>query len=322
MLPVKLDFNVRSSHSAVVEYSGREDRRHLFQSGFQYLATLLDRLQVGPRHLHTHRCTHAGREHHGTCFNGLQLRCRCQAGDMRYIDDLLPDVIFIPNFRTPLPEVITPSVGNQAIHGYEPEFLYRIIGCLVDQDKFSFPVDLETLPVTVFIQYIFGTVDDRVLEHLGWCRIECRIDPSPFADGRLHFRNMADSFVQYFNILLVLLNPRMGHAGWHQQEGSLVEAWHKLLSDSRKTVTGCLPETRLAESIPTHCFKTFCHNTECLVETHPDDQSKKYCCDGQCHELPPVGQAPTQNLFIIDHQQPEKRENERDNQDHEQQVAG
>ncbi len=133
---------------------------------------------------------------------------------------------------------------------------------------------------------------------------------------------MTDSFVQYLNKLLVLFNPGMRHARRHQQEGSLIEAGHKLLSDPRKTVAGRLPETRLAECVPTHCFKAFCHDAECPVETHPDDQTKKHRRDGQSHELPPVGQAPSQDLFVIDHQQPEEGKNKRDDQYHEQQVAG
>ncbi len=76
-------------------------------------------------------------------------------------------------------------------------------------------VYFETFSITVLIQYIFRAVDDGIFKHLSGCRIECRVDTSPFANGHFHLRNIADPFIQYFNVLLILFYSGMRHTGGH-----------------------------------------------------------------------------------------------------------
>ena len=187
------------------------------------------------------------------------------------VDDLLPYVVRVLDFGAPLPEIVSFPVRYQAVRRYQLETVCRVVCTSAFQDIFAFSVHLEAFPLSVFVQYIFGTIVDRVFEHLGGCRVEGRIYPSPFADCRFHFGDSCQALVQSFDVIQVLFDACMGHTGRHQQERTFVEAGHKLLSDP-----------------------------------FPDQDTEKDGHGRQQHELPPVIQAPAKNTFVIDHQQPEK----------------
>ena len=114
------------------------------------------------------------------------------------VDNLLPDIVGVLDFGTPLPEIVSFAVRYQAICRNQAEAVCRIVSASVSQKIFSFPVHFETFPLSVFVQDIFGTIVDRILEHLGGSRIECRVYPSPFADCRFHFGDGCQAFVQCF----------------------------------------------------------------------------------------------------------------------------
>ena len=184
--------------------------------------------------------------------------------------------------------------------------LLGVVCRAVDQNERPVAIHLEPLPVTVLVQYVFRDVVDGVLEHLRRCRVECRIHAPPLADRHLHLRDMGDPLIQHLDVLQILFNPRVRHAGGHEQERTLVETGHELLSQSRESIARGGPETGLPERLPADRLESLGHDAERLVETHPYHHTEQHRGDRQHHKLPPVVEAPAQDLFVIDHQRPQE----------------
>ena len=90
-------------------------------------------------------------------------------GDIYY---LLPDIIRIFDFRTPLTEIVSFAVGYQAVFGNEPETVSRIVCIAVLQNVGTLFINLETFSLSVFIQNVFRTIVYRIFKHLCRSRVE------------------------------------------------------------------------------------------------------------------------------------------------------
>ncbi len=171
-------------------------------------------------------------------------------------------------------EVIALAVEDEAVDRNQPETVFGMIGRSAFQQILAFAIRFKTHAPSVFVENIFGTVIDDVFEHLRGSGVERRIRAAPFADGRFHFGNVTDAFVERFHKLQVLFDTGMRHTRGHKQERPLVEARHELLADAGKPAGRCLPESRLPEILPSYGFETLRHKSEERVESQPNGQTE------------------------------------------------
>src|SRR5690554_730681 len=164
---------------------------------------------------------------------------------MGNIDDLLPYIVGLFNFRTPSAEKFSAFIFNQTVPWYGTETIGNSIGLVTFQHEFSGTVYLEPFTMPVFIQIKFRDIIDRIFKHLCRSRIKCRIHTAPFSYDKFDFRYVLNTFIKCSDQLQVLFNPSMRHTGGHQKERTFIEAWHKFLPDTGKCFGGFLPEGSL-----------------------------------------------------------------------------
>ncbi|MPM40689.1 hypothetical protein SDC9_87335 [bioreactor metagenome] len=191
----------------------------------------------------------------------------------RYISDtnnFIPNIQRLLYLGTPLTEIITARIRNQAICRYYSKLLPRwIIGFIAFQNKASIFIYFESHTFTILIKNVFRTIIDCVFKHLNRRRIEGGINSAPFTNSNLYFGNCGKPAVKSFKIIDVLFNTCMWHAGRHEQITSFIEGWHEFLARSRKGTGGSLPDIGLPKRCPADFLETGCNKANYFTEALP-----------------------------------------------------
>lgn len=145
----------------------------------------------------------------------------------------------------------------------------------------------------IFVQYIFATVVNRIFKHLGWSRVECRIDTSHLptvisTSGILEIRLSSVSINCKFCSI-----PVCGMlVGIKRNEPSFRLGINSSPMPGKRSLEACQKVVCL-KSLPAYGFKPFGDKTECCIESQPYHNTKEYRNQRYKHKFPTMFQAPT-----------------------------
>ena len=254
--PIDAQMQVGLAHDAIREHGFGLHRGHFLQDRLEFASEFLDRRQVGSEDLDAHGCAHAGLQHDQTRFDGLQLGRR---GDTRQIGGLyhfLPDVGSSVDVSTPIAEVAAAISRDQGVAiecGCERFFLReRIAG---GEDETLVPIHLEGLAMALLVHFEFRPVVDDVLVHADRRGIERGLRTAHLAHHHRHFRDRRNTHVQLLHHTVVLLHPRVRHAGGHQQETAFVQGGHEFLAHTGECMDHLAPWSAGLD-VPTHSVRS------------------------------------------------------------------